>query len=341
MLAFLPATAVAAAPRTFEAGDLFDGVVDGGGIVHVRGRVVLRFDLATGKDAAIYTLPRGSRFSIGRFGAAAGRVAIDLEAGFSRSAARIVDTNTGIVTRIRSGRYDELRICGRSVKLDSVAPSGEVLITEASLPCAGRGPNTVIGQGRPGRLTVKAYGATRTRTLLSRPIDDPFLSDGQPYWTLAGDQFMTQGEGLVKVHDLSTGRVRRLRTHGRTASLVSAAVGPDGRVLISEWRRVRGQNRPREIVRLAGPRQDGRAGTIVHDSSRWYADPRFCGNRPVLFTLTPRGRYELDLVRPRTVLATGRLADPEASVSCDADSLVAISLTGVQRTTIDVHLLPQ
>jgi hypothetical protein len=338
-LAVAPATAVAAEPRSVQAGALFPGVVDGGAIVHSEARSIRRFDLATGMDTVVYRIPRGSRYRISDFDAAAGRIGIELEAGFSRSAARIVDTNTGVVTRIPSGRYDELRVCGRSVKLDEVAPSGQVLVTEASLSCAGRGPNTVVGRGRPGRLTVKAYGRASTRTLVARPTVDPFLSDGPPYRSLAGDQFMTVGDRMVKVRDLSTGRTRRLRTLRRGESLVGAAVGPDGSVLIGEFRRIPGHVRPREIVRLAGPKQEGRAGAIVHDTTSFYTEPRFCGARPVLFSSTPHGRYKLALLRPPTLLASGVLADSEADVSCDASTLVAISPTEDGRTTVAVHNL--
>lgn len=333
MAALAPAPAAAAEPRTFETPNPFAGQVDGGGIIYSDGRGFRRFDLATGADRYIHRRPRRTAFDVSSWDVAGGRIAMELQGAGAllRSGALVFDTNTGIRTRIPPGRLFDRRDCGRDVKLEDVSPSGEALITETTVPCG----------TRRGRLTVKAYSADGTRTLLSRPTRSPFLSDGLPYRSLVGDQLLTQGETIVRVRELSTGRVRVMRALGHPTRLSGAAVGPDGRVLIDEFRRVPGQIRPRQIVRLVGPRQRGREGTIVHDSDRAFTGPQFCGRHAVLFTMTPRARYELMVLDPRTVLSSGVLPDADVDISCDAGALVVTSGYAEKHGRLDVFQLPQ
>jgi hypothetical protein len=332
-LAAAPAAA-AAEPRTFETPDFFEGQVDGGGLVHFDGHGFRRLDLATGTDRYVHRRPRRTAFDVSSWNASAGRIAMELDGGGRnrRSGALIFDTNTGVRTRIPPGRVDDLSGCGRAVKLDDMSPSGDALITEAVVPC-GR---------RRGHLTVTVYTTTGRRTLISRPTRHAFISSMvPPFRRLVGDHLMTQGERIVRVRDLSTGRTRVVRPLARRAALAGAALGPDGRVLIDEFRRVPGRARPRQIVRLVGPHQRGRQGTIVHDTRRAFAGTRFCGRRPVLFTTTLRARYQLILLEPRTVLASGVFPDADVDISCDAGAVAVTSGIGDERGRVEVFDLPQ
>jgi hypothetical protein len=99
-----------------------------------------------------------------------GRVAFEVSPTIRRSRVMVIDVATGAVSELARGRYYDRRNCGSSVHLEDMSPSGEVLVTKASVPC---------GQ-RTGRRVVRAHGPGGARTLLVRPTRIPFLSDGPP-----------------------------------------------------------------------------------------------------------------------------------------------------------------
>ena len=329
----------AAEPTSFELRDSFGGEVEGGGFVfarHLSSRgssqsreLIQRHDFATGLTTTLWSAPRERAF-IPAIDAAGGRVAFEVSATIQSSRVMVIDEASGAVSELARGRYYARRNCGSSVHLEDVAPSGEVLVTTASVPCG----------MRTGRLVVRAHAPAGPRTLLVRRTHIPFLSDGPPHRRLAGDQLLTFGDRSARVRDLATGEVRRLQTLDPRARLGPMAVAADGRVLFNEFTFSR-YDRPRQTIRLLGPGDDGRAGAVVHRSRQAFGEAHFCGERPVMHTVGPGKRRQLRVLDPPQELFSGTVPEFDWTTSCDAHHFaVTVGLRG-KPDRVYVHTLPE
>jgi hypothetical protein len=324
------APGAAAQSRTIETTRLATGLFDGSDVIHYDGNAFRRFDLVTEEDPVVYRRPRNPRFRVGNWDVAAGVIGVQLET-FDRTSVLIIDSITGAVRHVRGGHTSENTGCGRSVRLDDVSPSGEVLISTARVPC----PDGT------GRLTIAAHGAASTRNLGSRRIRSAWQSSDMPLRQLSGDHLLTIGERRARVRDLQTGRVRHFHLHAAFADFGGGAVASDGRVLLEEWSFRPPSDVPRQQIRLYDPVGGMADGRVVHSSRRLFGQPLFCAERPVVFSTGRRGRYELERPDTGALLATGVIPDFEyAQVSCDSNTLVAITGDFDRRPgRIDVHPL--
>jgi hypothetical protein len=336
LAALLAAAAVpigpAAEPTSFELRDSFGGEVDGGGFVfarHLSRELVQRRDFATGLTTTLWRAPREQAW-IPAIDAAGGRVAFELSSSIRRSRVMMIDVASGAVSELARGRYYDRRNCGSSVHLEDVAPSGEVLVTKANVPC-GR---------RSGQLVVRAHGPAGTRTLLVSPTRIPFLSDGPPHRRLAGDQLLTFGDRTARVRDLASDAVRQLRPLDPRSRFGPLAVAPDGRVLLNELRFSR-RDLPLQTIRLLGPTEQGGASTVVHRSRRAFGEVHFCGDRPMMHAVGPGRQRRLRVLDPPQELFSGVVPDFDWTTSCDAHHFaVSVGLRG-KPDRVYVHTLPE
>jgi hypothetical protein len=140
------------------------------------------------------------------------------------------------------------------------------------------------------------------------------------------------------VRDLATGRVRRFVPRARFGAFGEPAVAADGRVLLVEFRDLRGSRFPLQTIRLVRP---GGASEIVHRRQRVYGQPHFCGDRAVLHTFNLRGSLRLTLLDPPATVFEG-VMDPDVAASCDAGHFVLLTLNaGDDGELAYVHELPQ
>ena len=310
-LSITPAQADARAE--FAAANSFGGVATSGGLFYATtpaGRsAIRRLDLTTGAIRTLYIAP-DRRTYVSSLSASGGRVAFQTERGRYESAVFGMDAATGAVVELASGRARDRWVCGRAVKLDDVSPAGDALFEDVTVLCS----------TRRGRLLVRAHGPSGERTLVSRPADAAFLSQGEPHRRLAGEHLLTFGRRLARVRNLASGATRRLRPLTRRSQFGSVELAADGRVLLDEWRGL--AHLPEQVVRLVGSGGRGRAGEVVHRSRSAFGEARFCGAHEVLYTVRGRGRLRLRLLDPPSTLAEGLLPDANAEGTCDDAHIV-------------------
>jgi hypothetical protein len=306
----------------FVAPDSFGAVTTGGALFYTttqsRHAAIRRLDLNTGETRIVFTAP-DRRMEVGELQAGGGRVGFETEIGFRASRLYAMEAHSGAVTEVARGRSTGRRPCGRAFKLDDVAPSGELLFQDAASSCH---------PPYDGELRIRSYDPpSGTRTLATRPATDVFLSDGEPYRRLAGNQLLTFGERVARVRDLESGVVRRFRTRGLRYGFGNADVTSDGRVLLSMWRSFPA-GLPEQTIRLVGPGGRGLAGTVVHRTRREFGEARFCKQHAVLYTQTIRGRFRLTLLDPHSDLRQGLLPSLEVATTCDDQFVATVMLDG-------------
>jgi hypothetical protein len=322
--------AALAAAMVFPVGSAWGGEVTDGALIYYgaqQGRgVIKRLDLDSGLQTTLYTTPN-RRSSVFKLKAGGGRVVFETESRGVRILA--MDARGGAVEQVARGRDDGAGVCGSSARLLDVSSSGEALYESATVSC----------RTRRGRYRLRAQSADgRVRTILARPADSVYLGDlEQDSRRLAGDQLVTWGHRLVRVRDLATGRVRRFAPRARFGVFAEPAVAPDGRILLDEFREVKGRRFPLQTIRLVRP---GGASEVVHQGRKVFGQPRFCGDRAVLHTFDQRGRLRLSLLDPPIPLFTGSM-DPDVAASCDAEHYVFLTIGGATSERAIVYQLPQ
>jgi hypothetical protein len=150
---------------------------------------------------------------------------------------------------------------------------------------------------------------------------------GPPWRQLVGDQLVTWGDRLVRVRDLTTGRIRRFRPADRLSSFGEPAVAEDGRVFLDQFRYMGEGKFPMQTIRLVSASGSSK---VVHRMQRVYGEARFCGDRPVLHTFNQRARLSVRLLDPAVDIFDGTLPEPDTYASCDARHFVLVTV-GVDR----------
>jgi hypothetical protein len=316
------------AATVFQLGSAHSGVAVDGGLVYLsdahRRTVIRRLDLETGERTLLYTAP-DPRTPIVDLQAGGGTVVFQL-AGSVKRVYRMSARGEGREQLFAPRDY--VRDCGRVIRLRDVSRSGTLLYEDVTVPC-----RTRRGRYRLRTLDSANHGHTLTR----RPARSLFLSDGVPFHQLSGEQLVTWGDGIVRVRDLSTGRVRRFRPADRLSDFSEPDVAADGRVLLSEFRHMGRGRFPRQTIRLVSA--SGKS-TVVHRRQRVYGDARFCGDRPVLKTFDQRGRLRLSLLAPLVPLFDGR-HERDVEASCDTGHFVLVTIGHDPGELAWVHPLPQ
>jgi hypothetical protein len=323
--------AVLAAAWAFQIGTGYGGVVTDDALIYQSGErnrsVIRRLELDNGLQSTLYSAPN-RRTAIDRMRAGGGRVAFSTVSRGVRILA--MDAQGRNLEEVARGRDDGRGECGTAVRLLDMSSSGEVLYEHAEVRCA----------THRGRYTLRARDAAGTvRTLLSRPATRVFLGAEPPYRQLEGDQLITWGNRLVRVRELATGKVRRFVPPDRLTTYGEPAVHPDGRILLSEFRFMGRGRLPRQTITLV---EASGASRVVHRRQGAYGEARFCDDRPVLHTVTRRGRVRLRALDPPVTVFDGVMRDSDLQASCDARHYVLLTV-GSDRARGErafVHELP-
>ena len=299
------------ATAEFVAPGSSDGATTAGALfyptTHSRHAAIGRLDLVSGATKIVFTAG-DPRSSIRGVLAGGGRVAFVTDRFRRASRLYAMDASGGAITQVVRGHSVGQRLCGRAIKLDDVASTGEVLFQDAMSSCT-----------RPyrGSLRVRVFDpAIGIRTLSTRPRTDVFLSDGPPFRRLAGSQLLTFGDRVARVRDLGSGAVRRFRTRAPRYLFGEADVAPDGRVFLSVWRSF-ANGPPSQTIRLLAPGDGGLHGSVVHRTRTDFGIASFCAGRAVLFTESQRGRFSLTMLEPRFAWRTGVFPDPDVRTTCE------------------------
>lgn len=269
---------------------------------------VVRFDLATGARAVLYTAP-DRRAGVTELEVGGGSLAIEVRSSLRRTKVLRLDPLTGDAAVLARGRNYLGRDCGDGVKLEDVSDAGDILVTSATVPCG----------GRRGALRVRAFrGSGPPRILVRRPTSVAFVSDGT-HRSIEGTQLLTWGERRARVQDASTGKVRRFAVRGKRRALGPVGVDARGRVLLSES--VFRAGRLHQRVRMIG--SGDRVVFSSADVGDGYAEARFCGGRPVIHV--HRRRYErISLLDPPLLLRQGRATTADPRITCDGNQYVVV-----------------
>ena len=334
VLALLAAAVVPIAPAqaVHDVGHGHTGEVAGSSLVYLdaeRGRgVVRRLGLDSGTLTTLYAAP-DRRTQVGSLEAGGNTAAVETVSRDAGIRLIVIDAETGARRTIARGRHD-LTGCGHRIELLDVSPAGAVLFREATVRC-GR---------RSGVMRVRMHHPEHgLRTLVRRRVEDTFFSSGPPWYVLGSDLLVTWGDRVVRVRDLSSGELRRFTPPDLFTSFSEPQVADDGRVALGEFRFM-GRNRPpRQTIRLLGPTDGGGDGRVVHRTRRAFGDLRFCGERPVLRTLTRRGVFRLRALDPPVDVFTGRI-EPDGEGSCGPRHWVWQTISGNARESAFVYALP-
>ena len=271
----------------------------------------------------VYTAP-DRRTHISGLQAGGDRVAFELVSDRVRLLVMGAD-GTGLDELVRTSDF-ERRDCGSMVRLLDVSSSGEVLYEHTVIPCwSHRGNRRILAKGTD----------SRTRTLNRRPTGTVYIPFGPPFRKLAGDQFLTWGNRIVRVVDLANGRARRFRPPDRRTRFAEPDVAADGRLLLHYFRFMGRRRPPRETIRLISA---SGAARVVHRTRRAFGQARFCGERPVLSTSARRRRLRLTVLDPPAEVFAGVLARADLASSCDARHFVHMKFGAHGRAY--VHSLP-
>jgi hypothetical protein len=286
---------------------------------------VKRLDLTTLQAAPVYTLRSASAQLGGVVRAGGGRVALDVEdinprGGFGSKVVEL-DPAGGPPRLVATGllRNAKRRNCGTEVSLEDVSQDGALVIDKARLGC---------GRRAAARHVLRRY-AVGPPSVLLRYTER--LSDESRQWRLAGNRLLEATERGARITDLTTRGVRLVRP-GRRFQTVWADLDAVGNAVVGELS-FRGRS-IREIVRLSG-------GPVLLDARDTQAQPRFCGNRLVVQTVS-RDKQELlvydDLAaQPRVAFSTPRRSpDLEIQLSCDAGTAALVDYQRGKRTVIEV-----
>jgi hypothetical protein len=297
--------------------------VDGGVLFHVAdrgGRTALeRFDLDTRRRTVLYA-PRSRRAAIVRMQAGGGVVAVEVIRGLHRDKVLALDSVRGAPVLVASGRTFERRDCGRDVRLEDVSESGDILVSQATVPC----------ERRRGTFLVRAFRRTGAPLTLERHrTADAFIGDGSPYRTLQGNRFLTWGDRHARLLDLESGQVRRFEAPGPAWFFGEGDVAADGRVLLNALRGGPEGTHQRLLL-------DKR---VVFDSTRrsGFATATFCGRHAVMHELG-RARERLSLLDPPLVLREGRPLALDYLTTCDSRQFVFLD---AKRERALVYDLPE
>jgi hypothetical protein len=312
------------AATVFQFGMGHDGVVVDGGLVYrdaSHGRsVIRRLDLETGARTLLYAAPH-RRTPIVDMEAGGGTIVFQL-AGAVKRVYRMGARGAGLKQLF--GVRDHGARCGRVIRLRDVSTGGELLYEDVTVSC-----RTHMGRYRLRTLDPE----NRARVLRTHRMDDLFLTDGPPFHQLAGEQLVTWGDRIVRVRDLTSGRVRRFRRASRLSSFSEPDVAADGRVLLDEFRYMGRGRFPLQTIRLV----DAAGGsTVVHRRQGIYGAARFCGDHAVVYTFSRRRRLRLRVVDPPL---EPRLGDSYAT--CDGRHFVLATVGEDDGDRAYVYALPQ
>jgi hypothetical protein len=330
VLAALPALAAAAPPRSSFV--LPEEVVGtpallGDSLFYVvrtrRAETVKRLDLNTLQAIPVYTRAARS-WSLGPVRSGGGRVAAELDDVNPRGglATRVVELTPPAPARVIAGgllrvRGQGSRTCGTEVTLEDVSPEDEPLVDQGRQACR---------SGAAERHVLRRYGAGLP-AVIHRYVER--RSDESPEWRLVAGRLLRVSESSVRIGG------RRIRPSGRGYRLAWADLDAAADVVIGEIR-VKGRS-VHELVRLVTPV----AGRLLLDLRDVQAEPRFCGNRLVVQSVS-RQRQQLlvydDLAgAPRVPLDLARTSsDLEIQLACDAESAVLVGRQAPRRTAIEV-----